>query len=44
MMLDGQLAGDLAGVVAAHPVGDDEQPVAGEEVVLVLRAQLPLGA
>ena len=35
--VDGDLAGDLAGLVAAHPVGDDERRVGDEEVVLVLR-------
>ena len=34
--VDGDLAGDLAGLVAAHAVGDDERRVGDEEVVLVL--------
>ena len=35
--LDGDLRGDLAGLRAAHPVGDDEQRRAGEGAVLVAR-------
>ena len=35
------LARDLAGEVAAHAVGDDEQARTGEHVVLVLRPELP---
>ena len=38
--LDGEFAGDLAGLVAAHAVGDDEDAVAGEDVVLVVRTEL----
>ena len=34
--VDGEGAGDLAGAVAAHPVGDDEHVRLGEEVVLVV--------
>ena len=36
--VDGEGAGDLAGAVAAHPVGDGEDVRLGEHVVLVLRA------
>ncbi len=39
---DGHLAGDLAGEVAAHAVGDDEEAVTGVRVVFVLRAELAL--
>ena len=38
---DRHLAGDLAGQVAAHAVGDDEQVLADVVVVLVLGTQLP---
>ena len=40
--VDRHLARDLTGEVAAHAVGDDEQPVADVEVVLVLGADLAL--
>ena len=33
-----QARGDLAGGVAAHAVRDDEHPIAGEERILVVRA------
>ena len=39
--VDGERAGDLAGAVAAHPVGDDEDVRLGEEVVLVVGPDPP---
>jgi hypothetical protein len=38
---DDDLAGDLAGLVSAHAVGDHEDAVGDEEVVLVLGAHHP---
>ncbi len=39
--LDGDPRGDLAGLRAAHPVGDDEQRRASEQRVLVGAALAP---
>ena len=38
--VDGDFAGDFAGLVSAHAVSHNEQPIAGVPTVLVLLANL----
>jgi len=38
--VDGNFAGDFAGLVTAHSVGDNEEPVTGVTTVLILFSNL----